>query len=97
MAMWDGLEDFLAEPLAKFHDALLVARWTEVAAFARESQKILMPALFASDPGKAVVEVTAVEISIDDLPDIGTEEPILFFKPFLIDLLKRFEMVSTHR
>ena len=33
MTVWNGLEDFFTQPLAKFHDTLLVTRWTEMAAF----------------------------------------------------------------
>lgn len=52
-----------------------------------------MTAIFASDASKAVVEVTAVQIPINNPPDIGTEKPILVFKPFLIDLSECLEMV----
>ncbi len=34
MSVRNGLEHFFAEPLAKFHNPLLVARGTEMAAFA---------------------------------------------------------------
>jgi hypothetical protein len=43
--------------------------------------------------GKAVVEIAAVQIPVDDFLDIGTEKPILSFEPFLVDLEKGFKMV----
>jgi hypothetical protein len=93
MPMRDRLDYLLAEPFSEFHDPPLVARWAEVPALARESQKILMTTLFASDAGKPVVEVTAVEIPVNHLPDIGTEKPILFFKPLFIHLSECLEMI----
>ena len=52
-----------------------------------------MAALPTFNTGESVVEITTVEIPIDDLSDIGTEEAILFFKPFLIDLSKCFGVI----
>jgi hypothetical protein len=72
-----------------------MARWTEVSAFARKGQKIFMAAIGASDTGKAVVEVAAVQIPIDHLPKVGPKEAVLFFKALLVDLLKRLKVVSN--
>ena len=52
-----------------------------------------MATLLASDAGKSITEITAVEISVNDPLDIRTEKPILFFKPFLIDLFECFEVI----
>jgi hypothetical protein len=88
MPMGNGLDHSMAEPFSKFDDSLLVAGRAEVPALARESQKILMATLRAFDAGKSIMEVTAVEIPLNDLLDVRPEKPILFFKPFLIDLFK---------
>lgn len=91
--MGDSLDDLLAEPLPEFHDPLLVAGWAEVPAFAGKRQEILVTAVLTSDPGKSVMEDTAVEISINDVLHIGTEKAVLFFKPLFIDLSECLEMV----
>jgi hypothetical protein len=45
MPMRDLLEDIHAEPLAEFHNPLLVAGGAEVAAFAGKCQEIFMAAV----------------------------------------------------
>ena len=55
--------------------------WAEVTPLAGEGQKILMAAVFAFHTGKAVVEIAAVQIPVNDLLKIGTVEPVLTFKP----------------
>ncbi len=52
-----------------------------------------MAALLASDAGKSIMEVTAVEIPVNDPLDMRTEKPILFFKPLLLDLPGCLKMV----
>jgi hypothetical protein len=48
-----------------------MAGGAEVAALAGKRQPIFMAAIFAFHAGKAVVRITAVEIAIDHLHDIG--------------------------
>jgi hypothetical protein len=43
--------------------------------------------------GKAVVEVAAVQISVNDLLYIGTEKSMLPLLPIFIDLNKDFKMI----
>ena len=45
-------------------------------ALAREGQKILVVAVFTLHPGKTVVQVAAINITVNDLPEIGSEESI---------------------
>lgn len=91
--MGHRLDHLLAEPLAKIHDPLLVARWTEVTPFARESQKILMATIPALDPGKAAVQIATVKIPIDYPFHVCAEKAILPRKPILIHLLKGLTMI----
>ena len=60
---------------------------------AREGKKILVIAVFALHPGKAVVQVAAIKITIDDLLEIGAEESVGPLKPFLVALDKGFQMI----
>jgi len=53
-------EDIRAEPLAEFHHALLMAGRAEVPSFTREGQQVFMAAVFASDAGKAVAQISPV-------------------------------------
>jgi len=55
-------------------------------ALAREGKKILMVAVFTLHPGKTVVQVAAIKITVNDLPEIGSEESIGPLKTFLVDL-----------
>jgi len=52
-----------------------------------------MAAVFAFHAGKPVVQITAIEITIDHLLDIGPPESVMTGKLFLIDLDKGFKIV----
>jgi hypothetical protein len=91
--MGNGLEDFLAEPCAKFHHTLLMAGGAEVRAFAREGQEILVATIFAFNAGETIVEDAAIKIAVDHLFHISTEETALGCKAFVIDLLKFLKMI----
>jgi hypothetical protein len=41
-----------------------------------------MAAVFASDPGKAIMEDAAIEITVNNQFDIGTKETILFERTY---------------
>jgi len=56
-----------------------------VPALTREGQKICMTAFSTSDPGKAVMKNPAVQVAVNDGPEIGAVKPIGSLKPFLID------------
>jgi hypothetical protein len=71
------LEDIHTEPLSEFHHALLMTGRAEVAALAREGQKIFVAAVFASHAGKAVAQIAAIEITVDYLFDIWPPEAML--------------------
>jgi hypothetical protein len=70
-------ENIHAKPLAEFHHALLMTGWAEVAALAREGKQVFMSAVFAFHPGKAVAQITTIEITVDYLLDIGPPETVL--------------------
>lgn len=55
---------------------------------ARKGQQVFVPIVFALHAGKTVVQIAAIQITVDDFLDIGTGKSILSFKPFLIDLEK---------
>ena len=52
-----------------------------------------MAAVFAFHAGKPVVQITAVEITIDHLLDIGPPESVLPGEMFIIDLDKGLKIV----
>jgi hypothetical protein len=43
--------------------------------------------------GNAVVQIVAIEITVNDLLEIGTEEPIGPLKTFLVALDEGFQMI----
>ena len=61
-----------AQPFAELNHTLLVARRAEMATFARKSKQILMAAIPATHPGKAVLQNAAIQVTVDDLLDVGT-------------------------
>jgi len=52
-----------------------------------------MAAVFTFHAGKAVVQITAIEITIDHLLDIGSPESVLPGEMFIVDLEKGFKIV----
>ena len=60
MTVRDLFEDIHAEPFPEFHHAFLMAGWAKVAALTRKCQQIFVAAVFASDAGKAVVQIAPV-------------------------------------
>ena len=58
-----------------------------------EGQEILMAAIRAFHPGKAVVEVAAFQVALNDLLEVGPPEPVPPFEPLLVDLNKGLKMV----
>jgi hypothetical protein len=52
-----------------------------------------MTAIPAAHARKAVVQVAAVQVAIDHLPDIGPEKPVPAVEALFIDLLEGFKMI----
>ena len=71
------LENVDAQPLPEFHHALLVTGRAEVSAFTRERQQVFMAAVFASDAGKTVAQIAAVEIAADHFFNIRPPEAVI--------------------
>jgi hypothetical protein len=65
----------------------------EITAFTREGQQVFMAAVFASDAGKAVFKIAAVQVAVDYFFDIRPPEAILFGKLVNINLHKGFKII----
>jgi hypothetical protein len=70
-----------------------MAGWAEMTPLAGECQEIFMAAVFAFHTGKAVVQITAIEITIDHLLDIGPPESVLPGEMLVIDPDKSLKIV----
>ena len=77
MPVGNLLEYITAKPLPEFHHPLLMARWAEMTPLARKCQEVFVAAVFAFHAGKPVVQITAIEITIDHLLDIWPPESVL--------------------
>jgi hypothetical protein len=66
------------------------------ASLQHKGQKIFMVAIPALHPGKAVVQVAAIEIAIDHLLDIGPPEAVLPGEMFVIDPDKDSVFIVAH-
>ena len=78
-------QDLAAEPLAEFHNPFLMAGGAEMSALARKSQQILVVTVFAFHSGKAVVQIAALQIPVNDLLQIGAPEAVLPGKMLIVD------------
>jgi hypothetical protein len=52
-----------------------------------------MAAFFAINSGKAVEENSAIQISLQNLFDLGAKGPVYSFKTLVIDLFEGFKVV----
>lgn len=52
-----------------------------------------MAAIPAAHPGKAVLQNAAIQVAVDDLLDVGTQETVLPWKPVVIDLFESFKII----
>ncbi len=93
MPVRDLLENIHAEPLPEFHHAFLMAGGAEVAALAGKRQQVFMAAVFACHAGKAMLQISAVKITIDYLFDIGPPKAILSGKVFVVGLNEGFKVI----
>ena len=93
MPVGNLLENIHAQPFPEFHHALLVAGRAEVAEFAGEGQEVFVAAIFAFDAGKAIVQIPAIEVPVNDLLQIRTPEAILPGKMIVIDLNESLEAI----
>jgi len=65
MPVGNLLEDIHTEPLAEFHHTFLVARGAKMPSFTRKRQQVFVAAVFTFDAGKTIVQIAAIEITID--------------------------------
>jgi hypothetical protein len=70
-----------------------VAGGAKVSALAGEGQKELMVAVSTFHTGNSIAQVAAVQVLVDDLPEIGTEESIGPHKSIFITLDEGFQMI----
>ncbi len=64
-----------------------------MAALAGEGQKIFMVAIPALHPGKAMMQVSAFQVTVYDLLEVGPPESVPPCESLVVDLKKGFEMV----
>ena len=70
-----------------------MAGWAEMTPLAGEGKQIFMAAVFTFHAGKAVVQIAAIEITIDHLLDIWPPESVLPGEVLVIAPDKGFEIV----
>jgi hypothetical protein len=58
----------------------LMTGWAKVTTFTGKGQQVFMTAIFALDPGKAVEEISAIQIPVHNLFDMGAKEAVHPFK-----------------
>jgi hypothetical protein len=58
-----------------------------------EGQEVFMSAVLALHTGKTVMEDAAIQITLDDLLHIGTEEVVFRCESLVIDLLKLLDVI----
>lgn len=64
-----------------------------MATLAREGKKVFMPAALALHTGEAILEDTAIQVAIENLPHIGAEEAVILRKDLIVDLFQSFKVI----
>ena len=59
----------------------------------KECKKVLMVAVLALHPGKAVVQVAAIQIAVNGFLEIGTKKSVGPLESFLVNLDEGFQMI----
>ncbi len=62
-------------------------------ALAGKSQQVFVAAVLAFDAGKAVSQIAAVKVTIDNLFDIRPPKTVISGKPVIIDLHQGFKII----
>jgi hypothetical protein len=91
--MGDVFEHLLAQPFTELDDSFLVAGGSKMPALAGKRQQVFMAAIRTSHPGKSQVQVPAVQIPVNHVPDIGPEKPVLVLIVVIPDHLQVFKMI----
>jgi hypothetical protein len=81
-----GLEDFFTGPSPELHYPFLVRGGAEIATLTREGVKVFVSAGLALHTGEAIIEDPAIQVTIDDLPYVGTEEAVMLRKNLIVEL-----------
>ena len=97
LAVGNRLENLLCRPLGKRQHSLLVAGGAEVPPLAGEGQKVFMCAPAAAHAGKATMQVSAVQILVNDLADDRAPEAILLLVGIVINALEVVKMILDER
>jgi hypothetical protein len=87
------LQCLLAQPFTELDDSLLMAGWAEMPTLARKRQEVFMPAIATPHPGISQVQVPAVQIPVNHVPDIRSEKSILTLVAIIPGHLQVFKMI----
>ena len=93
MAIRHMFQYLLAQPFPEHNHPLLMAGRAEMPALARKRQEIFMPAIATSYPGKTQMQIPAVQISVNHVPDIGPEKSILILVSIIPNHFQFFKMI----
>ena len=85
LAVWDGVEEFVLEPVGPDLEALGVTAGAEVARLAAEGNEELGLAALADDAGETVLEDAAVEEALQSSPGDVAQAPVLGLEAFFVD------------
>jgi hypothetical protein len=88
----DRLQDIRFQPGGKGGHPLGVARGAEVSSTARNGQKVLVGTRRTAHPSEATVQISAIDVLIDDLTDDGAPEAVL---PLIDIVINLFEAVKV--
>ena len=89
LAVWNLLDNLVADEFAESLDLLLMAAGTGVALLAAEGDQVVVPAM---QPGESTAQVTAGLEGVERLGDFQAEAVFSFLKPGAVLLVKRLSM-----
>jgi len=90
---WGTFLSTLAHNHSRIPHPLLMTGGAKVSTLTGKSEKILVVAVSTFHAGKAVVQIAAIEITVNDIQEIGTEESVGPLESFLVDPDEGFQMI----
>jgi len=70
-----------------------MAGWAEIPSLAGEGQQPFRSAPITANPGVAVVQVSALKVPDDHLPEIRSPEAVAFLESLLVNLFEGLEVI----
>lgn len=93
MPVGDRFQNIGKQPFPVFNHSLLMTGRAKVPALTRKCQQILMATFRAFYPGESAMQVPAIQITVNDIHEMGAPEAKMRGIPVVPKLIQFFKMI----